>query len=443
MNGKFLHIVKIPSQHTIDNFSGVANYYNSTGLVETLSSLINYRFGMDQMQGKKILLKPNWVKHSTTPEDEFCLRTHDNFIIAALHAILKMNPSEVLIGDAPIQGCKWDKMITKSFIEEVIGLSLEYKIPVQLKDFRRRIYDVYKNSPESVIRPLSDYVTFDLGRESLLETITEPGKTKFRVTNYDPDRMSSAHAPGLHIYCITKEFFEADFVISLPKIKTHQKTVITGALKNLVGINGDKDFLPHHRIGGTRLGGDCYPGGSYLRYWSELAQDKANRRQGKTSFWFWQKLSSFLWIISFPGSEHHIAAGWHGNDTTWRMVLDINKIAEYGNADGTLSDNPQRQIFSLCDGIIAGQGDGPLNPQPLSLGIISFTNYSVLNDTAMALLMNLPINKIPLLVQDSCDRERYCEITFNGEKIHLGDLKRYSKKAVPPKGWIGYFNKIK
>ena len=30
---------------------------------------------------------------------------------------------------------------------------------------------------------------------------------------------------------------DADIVISLPKIKSHQKTGITGAIKNLVGIN--------------------------------------------------------------------------------------------------------------------------------------------------------------------------------------------------------------
>jgi hypothetical protein len=386
------------------------------------------------------LFKPNWVKHSITPDDEVCLKTHDKFIIAALNVILILGPSEILIGDAPIQGCKWDRMISKSFIEEVNKLSCKYKVPIQIKDFRRRLYDVSENSPECGIRPLSDYIIFNLGKDSLLEPVTKPGKTKFRVTNYDPDRMLSAHAPEVHKYCITKEFFDADIVISLPKIKTHNKAGITGALKNLVGINGDKDFLPHHRIGGTKLGGDCYPGGSYLRYWSEMAMDEANRRQGRKSFWYWQKLSSFLWKVSFPGPEHSMDAGWFGNDTTWRMVLDLNKIAEFGRSDGIISNIPQRQIFSICDGIIGGQGNGPLNPEPLPLGIISFTNNPLVNDQAMASLMDLPPAMIPLLSSDHLlKKDGDCEITLNGEKIELEDLKQYASITKPPRGWIDFF----
>jgi uncharacterized protein (DUF362 family) len=443
MKSSFLHIYKIPFQYNNYILSELAGYYNLDTLTEILSGLINKGINRLQIQDQKVLLKPNWVQHSATPEHEFCMRTNDNFVLAALRVILEMSPSEVLIGDAPIQGCKWDRMISEAISNEINKLSQNYNIPVRIKDFRRRTYSVSDNNPESGIRPLSDYLIFDLGKASLLEPVTALGQTKFRVTNYDPDNMSSAHLPGVHKYCIAREFFDADIIISLPKIKTHQKTGITGALKNLVGINGDKDFLPHHRIGGTKIGGDCYPGGSYVRFLSELLLDKANRRQGRKNFWFWQKLSSLIWGLSFPGSEHNRAAGWHGNDTTWRMVMDLNKIAQFGNSNGTIANNIQRQIYSLCDGIIAGQGDGPLNPKPLPLGIISFTNNSYINDCAMALLMDLPIEKIPLLNNKSLNEELACEITFYGERIVLKDLKQYSIKATPPTGWEDYFNKIK
>jgi uncharacterized protein (DUF362 family) len=394
----------------------------------------------EKIKGKRILIKPNWVRHSIVEKDEICLRTHDSFVLATLEVLLDMKPMLVTLGDAPIQGCKWDRMISESFIKEINKLSKGFKVPIQIIDFRRRIYNAGKNNPESGIRPLSDYVVFDLSKDSFLEPVTEPGKSKFRVTNYDPDRMSSAHSPGIHKYCIIKEFFEADFILSLPKIKTHQKTGITGALKNLVGINGDKDFLPHHRIGGTKLGGDCYPGRSYLRYWSELALDKSNRRQGSKSFWFWQKLSSLLWKISFPGHEHHSAAGWFGNDTAWRMVLDINRIAVFGKAGGIIDSKPQRKIFSLCDGLIAGEGNGPLNPEPLPLGIISFTNNSLVNDIAMATLMRFDYMKIPLLkASEELLPILQCEIFLNTEKIKIEDLENYSISTHPPDGWIKYF----
>jgi len=440
MKDMFLYLLRVKNEHTLKDLSELINYYKSTDLADAISSLINKKLTPAQIQGKRILLKPNWVKHSSTPNDELCLRTNEHFIIAALTAIIKAEPSEVVIGDAPIQGCKWDNMISKFLIKNINELSQGYNIPIKLKDFRRRKYVISDNNPESSLRPLSDYIIFNLGKNSHLEPVTESSKTQFRVTNYDPDRMLSAHAPGIHKYCITKEFFKSDIVVSLPKIKTHEKTCITGALKNIVGINGDKDFLPHHRIGGTKFGGDCYPGGSYLRYWAELALDKANRRQGRNSFWYWQKLSSFLWHISRPGPEHNISAGWHGNDTTWRMVLDINKIAEYGREDGTIADKPQRQIFSICDGIIAGQGDGPLIPEPLPLGIISFTNSSINNDRAIACLMDLPIEKIPLLIHGNLDKN--CEVTFNNKDLSIEDLKKYSIKAKPPKGWKEYFKVI-
>ena len=444
----------------MNSFLNITTFYNSTAertinrlysvynnievLVDAIRRIIEPGLTIDFVRGRRILLKPNWVNHSRgSYDEELCLRTNDNLVIAALKVILEMVPSEVIIGDAPIQGCNWDRMISDSLTNEIGKLSKEYNIPVSLKDFRRRTYNISRNNPESGIRPLSDYVIFDLGRDSLLEPITNSGYKRFRVTNYDPDRMLSAHSPGVHKYCISREFFDADIVISLPKIKTHQKTGITGALKNLVGLNGDKDFLPHHRIGGIETGGDCYPGGSYLRYWSELSLDNANRRQGTRSFWFWQKLSSLAWRLSFPGPEHNMAAGWHGNDTSWRMVMDLNKIAEYGNSDGIISETPQRQIYSLCDGIIAGQGNGPLEPEPLPLGIISFTNNSVINDRAMAIMMSFPLEKIPLLNIYSDIEELDCELNMNGKRIVNEDLKKYSIKAIPPKGWTAYLKEHK
>jgi uncharacterized protein (DUF362 family) len=438
----FLNITTVRNESADRNINELASVYeNVEMLTAAIRVIVRTHLTDEIIKGRKILFKPNWVNHSVNTTDQFCLRTNDNFIIAALKAILEMGPSNVHIGDAPIQGCRWDKVVSEYFSEEVNRLSKEYNIPVIIIDFRRRKYIFSENSPSVAARPITDYIIFDLGKQSMLESITEPENTKFRVTNYDPDRMLSAHAPGVHKYCIAKDFFDADIVISLPKIKTHQKTGITGALKNIVGINGDKDFLPHHRMGGTSRGGDCYPGGSFLRYWAELALDKANRLQGKKYFWFWQKLSSLLWRLSFPGFEHSMAAGWHGNDTTWRMVLDLNRIAEYGLIDGTLSEIPQRHIFSLCDGIIGGQGDGPLEPDPLALGVISFTNNSAVNDNAMAILMGLPANKIPLLYNIPPKR-KLCRISLNGREITLDDLKLYSQKAQPPRGWVKYFSQI-
>jgi uncharacterized protein (DUF362 family) len=437
----FLHILPVQNGEMTGDLSRLSAFYdNDPGLKRALETLLQATFSEANIKDKRIFIKPNWVKHSSKPSDDLCLRTHDSFTLAVVSFLLNFKPAEIVIGDAPIQGCHWDRMLSPLFQKKIQDLSEKHTIPIHIRDFRRRIYHVKENKPLEEVRPLEDYVIFDLGKKSQLEAITKPGKNRFRVTNYNPDRMSIAHAPGIHKYCITKMLFDADVVISLPKVKTHQKTGITCALKNIVGINGDKDFLPHHRMGGTETGGDCYPGGSYLRYWSELAMDEANRAQGTHSFRIWQKLSSLLWKLSFPGPEHQKAAGWYGNDTCWRMVLDLNKIVKFGSSDGSISDKPRRLLYSICDGIIGGQGDGPLDPEPLPMGIISCTNDFLVNDQAMATLMSLPPNMIPVLVNHNSAFDHECEILYNGNRIDLESLKKYAVKARPPLGWINYFN---
>ena len=327
-------------------------------------------------------------------------------------------------------------MINKTFINEINKLSLIYKTPIEIKDFRRVTFDPKLNNPQKEKRPLSEYIIFDLGEKSYLEPIST-NKKKFRVTDYNPDRLAESHSKGVHKYCISKEIFEADVVISMPKIKTHQKAGITCALKNLVGINGDKDYLPHHRIGGKERGGDCYPGKNIFRLWSEYLLDNANRRQGKIAYYFFSYAAAAFWKLTKPQKEHNLSAGWYGNDTTWRMVYDLNKIAKYGKNDGTLSEKPLRVIYSLCDGIIGGQGDGPLNPTPLPLGIIAFSDDSYLMDLIVGNIFRLNIDKIPLLKEAKKMVKDY-SIYLNGKKISIEDINDISMEVIMPPGWTNY-----
>lgn len=434
----FLHISKLACNDLTCNLDELKALYKSPTLIKYVSELIWENIKRDQIKDKNVLLKPNWVYHSTRPSDDFCMRTNDSFLLAVLDVIVEMKPSSIIIGDAPVQGCKWERMISFDFEDRIHTLSTKSNIPIQIRDFRRRTYNLKDNTPRSDLTPLSDYVIFDLGKKSYLEPITLPGPSRFRVTNYDPDRMNSAHSPGIHRYCITKEFFGADTVISLPKLKIHQKTGITAGLKNLVGINGDKDFLPHHRLGGTKRGGDCYPGGSFLRYWAELALDNANRHQGKYLFWIWQKVASLLWLLSLPGPEHHIAAGWYGNDTTWRMVMDLNMIAYFGLSDGTMAKTKQRNLYTIGDCIIAGQGNGPLEPEPLPLGLITIANNPAMHDIAMASIIGLQYKKIPLLTEAIKLFGNNGKITLNGRLINIQDLDRVKTIANLPPGWKSY-----
>jgi len=382
------------STRTVDALSAI---YNDPDLMRTaIRNLTRNQLNTDSVTGKRVLLKPNWVSHDRKPGDSECLRTNNAFLLAAVEVLLELKPLAITIGDAPIQGCQWSRVVTPEFTERVDRLSVEHSIPITVTDFRRVTFDPKQNILCKDRRDLADYSIFDLGVSSSLEPITSDGG-KFRVTDYDPGRLAESHSVGRHRYCIIKEFFDADIVISLPKIKTHQKTGLTGALKNLVGINGDKDYLPHHRIGGTETGGDCYPGHSIFRRAAEWSLDNANRRQGKFTYWMFRGVASVSWRLSRPTRTHNLGAAWYGNDTCWRMVADINRIAQFGRSDGTMADVPQRTLYSLCDGIVGGQGDGPLNPEPLRLGMISFANNNAMTDICFGTLMAFDVTKIPLL----------------------------------------------
>lgn len=426
-----------PQNRTVEE---LRKFYDNNNLLQkAICNLTNKSLNPSTLEGKKVFLKPNWVNHKRSAEDDICLVTHEKFILNFLEVILKNKPASILIGDAPIQGCNWDKLLSEDFYEQVKALSEKHAIEVRVKDLRRVSMIFTDGVKRSEKKPLDDYLIFDVGQKSFLEPISVKNKNPFRVTHYDPDRFLESHTQGMHKYCITKEFFEADVVISLPKSKTHSKTGITNALKNIVGLNGDKDFLPHHRIGGTSVGGDSYPGKNFLRHWSELCFDQANRKLGTPSYRMWVRLASLFWIISMPGPMDKVGAGWHGNDTAWRMVMDLNQIAIYGTKEGVLSSTPQRVMYSLCDAIIGGQGEGPLFPKPLPLGMICFTNDSAWADFYMAHIMGMDTSKLPLLnaaIAFSKNPNPLLEI--DGKVSTLTDAKKHSLEAMMPSGWVNY-----
>jgi len=427
-----------PFQRNIETLQSF--YTDETALRKAVYDLGSRLLTKERVCNKRILLKPNWVKHNHYPDDKWCLRTHDAFLLAVLEYVLSLQPAAVLIGDAPIQGCRWGDAVSTYLINRIKALSNEYQVSVQVKDFRRTVFHSGVKNLEEELHPMSEYMLFDVGDRSYLEPITTKGKNLFRVSQYNPDRFRESHCPGVHRYCITKALFDAEVVVSLPKIKTHQKSGITAALKNIVGLNGDKDFLPHHRIGGSSAGGDSYHGSNLLRHWSELALDRANRLKAKKGYFLWRRAASLLWKLSIPNQHLHQPNGaWYGNDTTWRMVMDLNLIVHFGRADGTLAETPQRLLYHFCDGIIAGEGDGPLHPEPLPLGVILLSDSAALTDYCAALLMGMQTSRIPLLkAAELLLTEKNKRIELNGARADEQQLCTIALDAKMPPGWAGY-----
>jgi hypothetical protein len=106
---------------------------------------------------------------------------------------------------------------------------------------------------------------------------------------------------------------------------------------------------------------------------AELYLDKANKCINTAEYQAWASRAEQLLNLYSRFYDRDIEGSWYGNDTVWRMVLDLNRILIYGRADGTMSDMPQRTIWSLTDAIVIGDGEGPLAPKPRLLGVALVT----------------------------------------------------------------------
>jgi len=370
-------------------------------------------------EGAKVVVKPNWVHHhNSSGYGMDCLVTHPCVIEAILYYVAKAHPERIIVGDAPVQGCDFEALMATCHVLEMIERFTAHNVNVSVKDFRRTIQPNASlgGRAQEDCRPLDEFILYDLGPDSTLEAITTPN-SEFRVTMYNPDVLKRTHGPGKHQYLIARDVIEADVVINVPKLKTHKKACITGALKNLVGINGHKEYLPHHRKGSSQEGGDCYIGQSHLKSLVEDLLDATNRAQGTIAR---RMLGNAVRVGTafgkVVGVDNNYEGSWYGNDTVWRMSLDLQRVLHYGRADGTLADHVQRTVLTVTDAIIAGQGDGPLAPTPSKLGIMTLGANTAAVEWVHALLMGLDPQRIPL-TREAFVPHRYSLMGFPPDEI--------------------------
>lgn len=401
-------------------------------------------------EGARVLVKPNLVLHENQgPWGVEPLVTHASVVRAVVEAALRAGAAEVVVGDAPVQGCDFARLLAATGLDAwAAGLAAREPRFKGVRDFRRTISSFegrVRHAAEGV-RPEDRFALFDLGGESLLEPITDE-EGRFRVTCYDPRLLARTHAPGRHRYLVAREVLEADVVVNLPKLKTHMKAGVTCALKNLIGINGNKEYLPHHRLGGSAAGGDCYPGGSRLKRALEYVFDRQNTTGSQLAGRAWAGAATQLYRVLHRtgGDRLGVEGSWSGNDTIWRTCLDLNRILLYGRADATLAEVPQRRVVHVVDAVVAGHGNGPLAPQPLPLGLLLAGESAAAVDYVGALLLGYEPARLPL-VRHAFEQFRWPLAGFAPEEVALaGELGEggarglLGSRAVPevvyPLGW--------
>ncbi len=348
--------------------------------------------------GDKVVVKPNWVMHVNRGSGSLnALVTHPSIVRAVLDFVYIALGREgtVVVGDAPLQSCDIDLLWeTQDWLTIPRFYEAHSNLNVVLEDWRLELYHRDgKLTFRKELRQSDDrFLVVDLGQDSLLEAVAHDYKN-FRVTNYDPAALPKHHSPGMHEYCVARRILEADVILNLAKLKSHRKAGMTGCLKNFVGINGHKSFLPHHRRGPASQGHDEYPRANALksvRTTIEELRDVASSRSSQVLFSLLHKIPDLVLAFGDRISE----GSWFGNDTLWRTILDLNRIARYADREGRINSSPQRRIFCVVDAVIAGEGEGPLEPSDLRCGAVFAGMNPLVVDAAAARFMGLNVDDI-------------------------------------------------
>ena len=219
------------------------------------------------VRDKSVLLKPNFVE----PDTEGMINTHPMVIRAAREAFLRLGAKSVVVAEGP--GHERD---TEGILEEL-----------HLRDYLGALDQ--------------SFVDLNTDEVSQVGTRTQASKLK------------SLFLP--------KSVLAADFVVSMPKMKTHHWVGVTLALKNMFGI----------------VPGCCYGWPKNVLHWAGIS----------------------------------------------KSILDINSTV--------------RPDFAIVDGIVAMEGNGPIQGTPKAAGVLVAGDDPVAVDATCARLMGLVPERVDYL----------------------------------------------
>lgn len=415
--------------------------YHQANITQTLE-LWDDLFQKNISAGDVVVLKPNWISHSHKydPAEWASVITHPMIITAVLKLVLKYLDAQgkVIITDGPQTDSSWEKIMERMEPDLWIKMGEQAGVEVCIMDLRddewinegdvivsrKKLPGDPRGSTECDLNVFSEFVGHQISKKG------------YYGADYNKAETNEVHSKGHHKYRVSRTVMEADVFINLPKMKTHKKAGITCSLKNLVGINTYKNYLPHYNEGTFDEGGDQFP----------LSNVKS-----KAESFFVEKFKSFLhenpekgkWFIPikrvgniiFGDTRQIIRSGnWFGNDTLWRMVLDLNKVLFYADPDGTLRKNDLKHIrkkyISIVDGIISGEGNGPEAPTPKKTGLLFAGANPVALDAVCAKFMGFDWQKIPT-IQRAFAIQQYPLCNFNYQDIELvSSNPQYNKKII-------------
>jgi uncharacterized protein (DUF362 family) len=376
--------------------------------------------------GDRVVVKPNFVTSKNfhehlAGEKLAASSTHGSVLRPILdYALRAAGPrGQVRIVDTPVEGCDLDAVLEGLGVAELVrwyrgrGHDLEV---LDLRTFRivpRMVLDDVRRGGRSWNLGLLErrrlagdprgYRVVDLGDRSRFHAVRRRAD-RLRFHRSHQRTPVPHHEGGRHEYSLPRTVLEADVVINIPKMKTHKKSGVTLALKSAIGLTNEKYWLPHYTAGTPAQDGDEYPAVPPLgvRVENQLQRFPL---PGDHS------LVARAPRLADPGRASGLVDGWvlegswEGNDTIWRTVLDLNRALLGADREGRMVDGgggegaPRRRYLALVDGIVAGEGEGPLAATPRPAGLMVAGLDPALVDLACVRAMGLCEAAVPMVAR--------------------------------------------
>ncbi len=378
--------------------------------------------------GNRVVLKPNWVKEHDErhpgPDQWEHVVTHPAVIEAVARWVAPrlQGRGSVTICDAPQTDSSFAALRRYCWLDAMLercraafpGVQFEL---LDLRPEEWHAVDGVTVSKTSL--PGDPCGSAHIRLDGASEFVGYPGQGRLYGASYDMAETNARHTGARHEYLLCRTPMDADVLINLPKLKTHKKVGLTCALKNLVGINANKNWLPHHTEGTPDRGGDQFPAATAKarleHSWMGVAKRWLKDRPAMARLFVPVKKAGRL---VFGDTQKVVRSGnWHGNDTCWRMVLDLNKCLFFFDGSGQPRQKPLRYL-AVVDGIIGGEGNGPMSPDPKPCGVILAGTHPVAVDCVAAELMGFDWRKLRLLRNSFTLRELNF-VPFQPEDIEI------------------------
>lgn len=412
--------------------------------------------------GDNVVLKPNWVKEHDErypgPNQWEHVVTHPSVIegVIAWVAPRLQGSGSITVCDAPQTDSSFAALRSYCQLDEMIErCSARWPdLKIELLDLRPEEWHAVEGVTVSKTELPGDpkgSTHVRLNEDS--EFVNFHGLGQLYGASYNMAETNERHRDTTHEYMLCRTPMDADVLINIPKLKCHKKVGLTCALKNMVGINSNKNWLPHHTEGTPDQGGDQFPKATIKAKLEHSLMGKIKRAL------FGNHLLSKLFVpvkklgrMIFGDTQKVVRSGnWHGNDTCWRMVVDLNKCLFYFDGSGAPRTKPLRYL-AVVDGIIGGEGNGPMAPDPKACGVIVAGTNPLAVDSVCCALMGFDWRKLRMLVGAfNVLRKPIAEFAHDDIRVVSNDaskakvLSEYSKEDgfsfKPHFGWVGAVEK--